>query len=66
MIFKNDIQFFFNISKCFKISIYGDNDLIMRYNTQMFLHFYNTCNGFGYISTTFNIKTYEFTKNILI
>ncbi len=27
-----------------------------------FLHFYNTCNGFEYISTTFNIKTYVFHK----
>ncbi len=28
----------------------------------MFLHFYNTCNGIEYISTTFNIKTYVFYK----
>jgi hypothetical protein len=28
----------------------------------MFLHFYNTCNGFEYISTTFNIKKIVFNK----
>jgi hypothetical protein len=55
----NDIQKFINTSKYSYISIFGDNGLIMIYNTQILLHCYNktTCNGFEYIIPTFNITT---------